>query len=232
MSFLFHVSDSTPAGIGGIDEYTVLMMHMDGDQSDSQHVITHNGDPQFSTVESKFGGSSMRFDGSDYLTAPDSDDWFFSNAWTIDLWINRTAAIAGEYWVSQDQEEANRWMIGFENNNFGIQKKVASSWTTFTTPLTKTVGSWIHYAVCNDGSNCYLFENGVLKSTQGNFTIPNMTSDLFIGQAFTDWYYNGYMDEVRISDTARWTSDFSSSLPLAPYTSDANTKLLLLVIHN
>jgi len=78
-NLLFYVPSSTPAAIGGIDAYTKLMLHMDGDQSDSQHVVTFNGTPKFSTAESKFGGGSMYCDGSlDYLELSDSADWDFT----------------------------------------------------------------------------------------------------------------------------------------------------------
>ena len=79
MGISFYMPDSTPAGIGGIDEYTKLMMHMDGDQSDSEHTITYNGGPRFSTIESKFSPASMYFDGNDSLSIPHSDDWNFGS---------------------------------------------------------------------------------------------------------------------------------------------------------
>ena len=44
------------------------------DSSSNNHAITVNGDAQISTTQSKFGGSSLYFDGSgDYLATPVSD---------------------------------------------------------------------------------------------------------------------------------------------------------------
>ena len=47
-------SGTVSSGIGGIDEYTVLMLHLDGDESDSQHIVTFNRDPKYSSTVKKF----------------------------------------------------------------------------------------------------------------------------------------------------------------------------------
>jgi hypothetical protein len=59
----------------GIDNDTVLMLHNDGDASASQHTYTAHGNPTL-VSDGKFGGA-MEFDGSSYLSVPDSSDWDF-----------------------------------------------------------------------------------------------------------------------------------------------------------
>lgn len=70
----------------GNDSETKLLIHSDttsgsttfSDSSDSIHTITLNGDVVHSGNTSKFGDTSMYFDGSgDYLSVPDSTDWDF-----------------------------------------------------------------------------------------------------------------------------------------------------------
>ena len=63
------------------------------DASDSGHSITFNGTAQISTAQSKFGGSSVLFDGnSDYLTIADHADWDLgSDDFTIEYWVRFTA---------------------------------------------------------------------------------------------------------------------------------------------
>ena len=75
--------------MAGIDTYTKLCLHMDGDQSDSNHTVTVNGNPKLNTTTKKLGASSMYFDGvGDYLTIPDSTDFTFGNdAFTVDFWM-------------------------------------------------------------------------------------------------------------------------------------------------
>ncbi|RLD70377.1 MAG: hypothetical protein DRI98_08080 [Bacteroidetes bacterium] len=233
MTILFHVPDSTPAGIGGIDEYTVLMMHLDGDQSDSQHVITHNGDPEFSTAQSKFGGSSMYFDGTgDYLEIPDHNDWDFGgDDFTIDFWVNFTSSLTNQQWLVFQWPGAAPYRILYLQNgklyytdrDGGVNGADMES----DAGIFASTGVWYHVAFVRNGSNPYLFIDGVsqnLTVSDGFDTMVNISSPLIIGGR-TDRWLDGYIQEVRISNMARWTTGFTPSTE--PYTSDANTKLLL-----
>ena len=72
----------------GNDSYAKLLLHADGlnnqnydnDYSASKNALTFVGDAKISTTQSKFGGSSYYFDGTgDYISTPDSADWYFWN---------------------------------------------------------------------------------------------------------------------------------------------------------
>ena len=62
------------------------MLHNDGDESDSNHAVTVNGNPQINNT-AKFSQAGY-FDGTgDYLEIADSDDWNFGTGnFTIDFW--------------------------------------------------------------------------------------------------------------------------------------------------
>jgi len=234
----WHVPDSTPAGIGGIDEYTVLMMHMDGDQSDSQHVVTHNGDPQFSTAQSKFGGSSMNFDGTgDYLSIPDHAEWYFgSNDFTIDCWVRFDSLNEASPQMIMGQHSGNYLYLYIEafNHVRGDGNKLKFIYGTspgsteiLTTNISfSSINTWYHVAFVRNGSVPYIFIDGVEMSltTFGPLqTMLNIPAPLEIGEHIIG--SGMYIDEFRISNTARWTTGFTPDT--SPYTSDANTKLLL-----
>lgn len=73
------------------------------------------------------------------------------------------------------------------------------------------VNDWNHFAfVFKD--KWYLFVNGILKATVETSTLPAISSMLCIGnyknQDNNAPSYN-YIDELRISNVARWTSDFN-----------------------
>lgn len=62
---------------------------------------------------------------------------------------------------------------------------------------------------------------------QGSYVSAKVSAPLVIGRQYSGGnYFDGYIDEVRISNIARWTgSNFTP--PSSEYTSDANTVLLL-----
>jgi hypothetical protein len=73
-----------------------LMLHFDGangsttfvDSSPNNFTVTRAGDAVISTAQSRFGGSSVVFDGdSDYLSAGFNDAFAFGTSdFTIEVW--------------------------------------------------------------------------------------------------------------------------------------------------
>jgi hypothetical protein len=84
--------------------------------------------------------------------------------------------------------------------------------TCTTAAGTISVDTWYHIAVVENGDNWYIFVDGVLKGSVYDATstrLSNMTSDIEIGyEVDGSLYFDGYMDEYRISNSARWTSNF------------------------
>jgi len=196
--------------------------------------ITAYGNARISTAQSKFGGASGLFDGSgDYLSTPDSADWYFGTGdFTIDFWVrfNSVATSLGIYsqWLANNFVEAI-WhqptgTFYFDSVSAGVQLFISGfSWTLL-------VNTWYHIAVVRSGTNILLFLNGVLQSTTaiGTTSLPDINAALHLGV----WdnagaiYFNGWLDEPRVSKgVARWTSNFTP--PTGAYASDSNTVLLL-----
>jgi hypothetical protein len=239
MAILFYSATATPA-IGGIDSYTKLMLHMDGDQSDSQHIVTANGNPQFSTAQSKFGDSSVYLNGASTLLLASSTDFNLGLAnepFTIDAWVKTS----GNFIVFGRTGGADAWngttgihyaFYYYAGTTLGFHywKGAAASFTTAWVTATPINGNWNHLAVVYDGTTVKLYINGVTggATSTDDFAQPTTTpANIRIGN-LPSLPLTGYIDELRVSKgIARWTSDFSGSLPSAPYTPDANTKLLL-----
>ena len=94
-----------------------------------------------------------------------------------------------------------------------------------------TYGSWYHVALVRDGSTWYFFMNGVGVGTKtGAGHTPDYAAPMRIGgcpglEGTSYKALNGYLDEFRISNVARWTSGFT--VPSAAWEPDANTVVLL-----
>lgn len=228
-------TNSSILGLGGIDSFTTLMLHMDGangstsfiDSSPSAHTIVrsaYNGGnlPVISTTKSKFGGTSGLLDGDNvspflggkqsFLLIADSDDFDFSGGvWTVDFWVNFNA-LAIQQGIFSHGLHASNAMIAEAGSDGKIY--FSGNSISLATSISLSAGVWNHVAIVENGNDFYIFINGVQGEHQSTATrLPNYATDFLIGEyggaAFTA-NLNGYIDEFRISKgVARWTSNFT-----------------------
>ena len=87
-----------------------------------------------------------------------------------------------------------------------------------------TVNNWYHIAWVRNSGTVRMYVNGILTTSVANSA--SHTGDIRIGaKNANDQDMDGYLDEYRISDTARYTGAFTPST--TPFQNDANTLLLL-----
>jgi len=218
-------------GIGGIDEYTKLMLHMDGDlsdSSDSNHTVSTAGDPTFDSVIKKFGSSSLYFDGSgDYLSIPDSNDWYLgASDFTIDCWVylGNGATVPIYSQLGNVSSNNHRVMFGYWGGKWNFFTSTTTTQINITvTDSAPATSEWIHVAVVRSGEDFMFFKGGTqIGTTQTDArAVPNNTGSARIGAVRIGGSFpvviNGRIDELRISKgTARWTSNFTP--PSGEYT--------------
>jgi hypothetical protein len=240
-----HHGGDAGGGIGGIDSFTKLMLHMDGsdasttftDSSAGIKTVTANGNAQIDTgvVLTGFDQAGL-FDGTgDYLSAANSADWDFGtdSDWTVDFWYRRSgaqAALAGL--VSGTTNAGTGWAIMFGNSSglgtTNAPTLITNPGSTFTVRATSstalTDATWTHIAVMQSGTNAYIFQDGVV--TAGPTSVSGVSfnsagSGITVGRVLTDFngfYMTGSMDELRISKgVARFnTAGFTPNA--GPYT--------------
>jgi len=226
----------------GIDENTVLMLHMDdtglSDGSDSSHSVTLNGDAALNTGTYQFSPGSAYFDGDgDYLSIPDSEDWNFGTEdFTIDFWIYHANSVKQEAILTQmlysgSGSVADTSISIVTNTNGNNPGTFYILWKLETQPEWVYVfpvgfyplSQWVHVALVRNGTNLYLFANGIrytVTTGLGTIALTDSTAPIEIGRINGAQYFTGYIDELRISKgVARWTSDFTP--PIAPYSAPA-----------
>ena len=183
-------------------------------------------------VSYKFNKSAMFFNGSDsYIKVPDSDDWNFgTGAFTVEAWVMFRSAPGNQAIVTHHTDGSNYWHLRYDGtglrfaiaNGGSVVVDVTSTWT----PLPYV---WYHVAVSRSGNDFKLWLNGKqLGSTVTDADgTNNYTGDVRIGlgEGASTNYFNGWMKEIRISNSARYTADFTPSE--SQFSSDSNTKLLL-----
>ena len=198
-----------------------LLLHCDGtngsttftDNSPSPKTVTSNNGAAISTTQSKFGGASGFFDGTnDYLTlASDAAFGTGTGDFTIEFWMYPVSVASG--WV-------------FDNRTGGAAQSVtgyfsaAGSFTftggVITTGITKTsitVNSWYHIACVRNGGTAYLFVNGISAGTDSVVGSANSSNPFTIGSKYDGTNaFNGYIDDFRYTKgVARYTGSFTTS---------------------
>ncbi len=216
----------------GIDSNTIFMGHFNGsdgatssiDSSPLGHAITFIGTAQIDTAQSKFGGSSLLLDGdSDYVSLPDNVCWDFGTGdFTIDFWARYSSMNTWPNFIDIDgnltgvRVSWGNWVGG----TFEVYCKGTEVAFTLTTA---TLDQWYHIAVVRTSGSIKVFVDGVLKNTTtASGDITGLTNGVRIGYNFgVNNYFAGWIDEFRISNIARWTTDFTP--PTTEYSSDSLT---------
>jgi len=212
------------------DPLVTLLLHMNGtnnsvtftDKSYSTKSITAFGDAKIVTTTSKFGGASASFDGTgDYLFVPYSSDFDFSAGdFTIEGWVNLNSLATQVALIGKHHQSFASNIVFFITNSTTVTLYGPGSVSTARTVPTISTGVWYHWAIVRSGSSTLIFWNGTQAgaSISGSFT--NSTSvGLTIGghrENSIQETLNGYLDEVRISRVARYTSNFTPSTTAFP----------------
>ena len=179
--------------------------------------------------------TSYVFDGTDdILGVPDHATWDRGTGdWTVEFWFKGTATSGAI---------VARWDTGTPAKSFevyvGGSKLVGAMSTDGNATVTTTTGTtnvnddvWHHGAYIRNGNVQTLYVDGVSEGTPGSATGVWFTSaaEVTVGAQGTvaspNFFYTGNVDEVRISDIARETGNFTPQTE--QYTSDANTLLLI-----
>ncbi len=228
----------------GLDSDTKLLLHCDGadesttftDESDNEHTVTANGNAQVDTTYKEFGTGSLKLDGSgDYLTVADSSDFNTSSGdVTFDTWFK----------IATSQRGAIIWDEGELYPRFGLQYGTATALylyasetgtsnkvnVTVTVPAMGT--SWHHLAIVQNssGNTFRVYLDGVQEYTRVKFTFWNSNAGYLFGIFYdlSNFPFSGYMDEIRVSDTARWTSAFTPPTVAYSVESSGGRKIYLL----
>ena len=187
----------------GIDSTVKLYLKGNGanestkffDDSQSHKTVTAYGNAQISTTENKFGGSSLKFDGTgDYLTVTN----FLAglNKYHIGVWLKLNATLTcyrvfgnatGNYWGMYFLDiGALRYYVG------GIYL----NWTISGV----TVTDWNYYTITSDGTNIKLYINGDSKQSVASASTISSETNIAFGrwEDYTFESYLGYMDELQI----------------------------------
>ena len=190
------------------------------------HAISVTGSPVIKTRVKKFGRSSVRLDGSSYLTASSNEDWDLGvDDFTVELYP-RFDSISGTQSLVRSGNATHYWDFGVNFSSNGLYfRVVANSIETCNVVQGSTTGyvanQFYHLAVSRLDNNFYLAREGsILANTSSSVNIPNYATGVEVGKTVT-----GYIDNVRITHDAKYTAAYDTYQ--YPPAADSQTKLLM-----
>jgi hypothetical protein len=208
-----------------------LLLHGDGtngsttitDNSPSPNTVTAVGNAQISTAQSKFGGSSIAFDGNgDNLTVPGNGSFTMGTAdFTVECWVRlNNASHTGVFVTTAQPLDYDGFFCGHVNGilYFLADSTGSAPWDVSLTAGSIAVNSWTHIAGVRFGNTFTSYVNGVqVATTTSSLSLANSNNILHVGgRATLDQYLNGYIDDLRITKgVARYTANFTP--PTAPF---------------
>jgi hypothetical protein len=201
-----------------------LLLHGNGtngsttftDNSPNSFTLTRIGNTVISTVQSKFGGASILFDGTgDRLTVPSNIDFNFGTGnFTVEGWFYESSRVQYSSFIEIGDHLLNTGIIFLLNgSNFTENRLGIYSAQFFGSDPVGSLNTWNHIAWVRSAGQLSIYLNGV-KGTTVAFT-NNLTNTATVtigsrsgGNAIYD--FNGYMDDIRITKgVARYTANFT-----------------------
>jgi Concanavalin A-like lectin/glucanases superfamily/Secretion system C-terminal sorting domain len=183
----------------------------------------------------------LNFDGDDsfFINDISTNDLDVDNSWTFEAWVNADTYTSDGWNVIMDRQTVfSMYLLDDADADFAIRfvardesGNITASLNSEASSVNLELGQWFHVAASFDGTTARLFLNGniVDEIDDANFILTNSTNAFNVGARY--WgsysrYFDGKIDEIRISDIARYTEDFCPSR-FTSFSDDENTRLLL-----
>jgi len=175
------------------------------------------GGAAISTTQSKFGGSSMYFDGNDKVTLPYSQNFNLGTNYTIEGWVYPTSVTGYQriFDIVNSATSSPAFLdIAFNGTALVSELRTTNGGAVTTiSGGTVSTGAWIHVALSVYSGSARLFLNGVQVGSTTTFSaLPdqNFVGIGGIGNSLTIDYLTGYIDDLRITKgIARYVQNFT-----------------------
>ncbi|MFZ2226667.1 MAG: LamG-like jellyroll fold domain-containing protein, partial [Candidatus Moraniibacteriota bacterium] len=205
------------------DQSTIGLWHMDETSGSTVNDSSGKGNTGTATgttiVDGRFGKMRSFNGNSDYVRITGSPSFQRSNgqALTVELWI-KPSRLGGQYQelVANRSASVYNWMLYMHTTDGSIQLHgAAQNKSTYIPPINE----WTHIAATVDASGNYnLYANGALVQSVLGYQYYSATpNELSIGNFGTTEFYQGQIDEVRISNVARTAEEIKTEAQRRPW---------------
>ena len=188
------------------------------DEGIGSNAVDSSGNGNMGTLSGGKFGNALSFDGvDDYISIGDMG---LTGDWTIEFWTKIGTTVPLIQYPIGTGSGSDGYGAGifvafeWEGDKWGVYAG-SSDWHDTVKGSQVFSNVWYHIAVVKSGTSYSLFLNGALQNTG---TLEDIDiSNLQIGRRSDPFgYFNGIVDEVRVSNYARYTASFTK--PTSAYT--------------
>jgi hypothetical protein len=172
----------------------------------TKNVLETVGDVRVSTVVSRFGGSSIFFDGTvDRLFVPGTQG-FGSGDWTVECWVYPTSI--PDYSTIYDNRDGVQGVGIYIRTGIAV----ANNSNVIGEAGTISVNAWTHIAFSRQNGTLRGFINGSIVISITDSRTYGFAGGAWIGSSSISTFgYTGYMQDFRITTgIARYTANFTA----------------------
>ncbi len=147
-------------------------------------------------------GQSYAKASSQYISIPNSASLNPTAAITAQIWFKPVASTAPYMLFAKGDQPR----IYVNDNSGNVYCNITINGISLGLgPFTATMGSWNSIGIRYDGANVQVYVNGLASGspTAATGSITTNANPLTIGSQGAVYYYNGLLDEFKISDSAR-----------------------------
>lgn len=207
-----------PSGGGGIDEYTTLLLHFDGNFVDAvsgRAGVLTGAEPTF--ADGQFGQGWSNPNAGAVTFTDDAAFDFGADDWTVDFWINFYNIGLPNFTVifgTSGGSGTLSFTVGNSYNNHSFIVSILGQQIYFDIQPFAPKDTPHHFALVCHAGQLMLFLNGRLLTTAARPDLYRQKR-IHIGGADGTYHPSLCVDEFRVSKVARWTADFE--VPAKPY---------------
>ncbi len=191
------------------------------DLSPYAHVMAVSGGVQVETSNVMFGTGAVTFPSIGFLVSPDitaAPELDISTGdFTIEMWVYPTAA-SNDIFAVGTYSSTGGISVGLGGGpTLAPLVWTGSGFTALPTPNPTPLNAWSHIALVRDGSTFTFYTNGVgnIPITYAGSLQLQSNAAVLIGLATqsSGFVFSGNIDEFRLSNFARYTSNFTPTGP-------------------
>jgi len=186
----------------------------------NNHAITVVGSPTISTAQSKFGAGSLRVSSGNYLRINSTPtlDMSGKKPFTFEFWVYLTSSHSTTSGILSMRNGGEYCPFVIKETVVFLGDNSLNGWSFLSSSGVVGRNTWSHVALVFDGTNVKLYINGTLSNpaiaVKPYPSWPTGNRFLNIGYDING-VIDGYINDLRISDIAVYTSDFTP--PTSPF---------------